>query len=75
MNKIASMASPDRRVYLSQEAKKAKAEEETAAERQDVYESVLSCIQECKDDRDKLLAKMPVLQTYFDRVSDLNWRY
>lgn len=69
------MVSPNRRVYLSQEAKKAKAEEEAAAERQSVYENVLSCIEGCKDDSDKLLAKMPVLQTYFDSVSDLNWRY
>ena len=73
MNKIASMASPDRKVYLSQEEQKAKAEEDDAADRQRVYEAVLSCIIACDNDRDRLLAKMPLLQIYFDTLSDLRY--
>lgn len=71
MNKIASMVSPNREVYLSQEAKKAKAEED--ADRQRVYEAVLSCILVCDNDRDQLLDKMPLLQFYFDTLSDLRY--
>ncbi len=66
------MASPTRKIYHSQEYKKAEAEQQEAEDRQFVRNNILYCIEGCGNDRRKLLAHLLDAQCHTSCMAQCN---